>query len=56
MGPLRIYIPLALIALFILWALYRLLIKKDLRNNMPTVYTGLFFIAVWAAIYFFLMK
>lgn len=56
MSPLRIYIPLALIVLFFLWVLYRLLIKKDLRQNLPAFYAGILFIAAWAMIYIFLLK
>ena len=54
MSPLRIYIPLAFIALFILWVLYRLLVKKDLKQNITGLYTGLFFIGVWGVIYYLL--
>jgi len=49
---LRIYIPIALIILFIFWTLYRLLIKKDLKSNMNNLYFGLFFIGLWGLIYF----
>lgn len=48
----RIYIPVALLVFFLGWALYRLVVKKDLRKNLNTVYFGLFFVAIWSVIYF----
>ena len=41
---------------FIAWILYRLVIKKDLRKNLNSVSVGVFFIGVWALIYFFILK
>jgi beta-lactamase class A len=51
---LKIYLPFAFAALFILWVLFRLIIKRDLKKHMNTVYLGLFFGVVWAVIYFFI--
>ena len=51
----RIVIPLALIALFAGYMLYLLLIKKDRKAAAGLLYPGLFFIAVWAAIYFLML-
>lgn len=53
---LRIYMPIVFLIFFIGWILYRLVIKKDLKQNLNSVYVGLFFIAVWAIIYFFILK
>ena len=50
---LRIYLPIAFAALFILWILFRLIVKRDLKKHLNTVYLGLFFGVVWAVIYFF---
>jgi len=50
---LRIYLPIAFAALFILWILFRLIVKRDLKKHLNTVYIGLFFGVVWAVIYFF---
>ena len=50
---LRIYLPIAFAALFILWILFRLIVKRDLKKHLNTVYLGLFFGMVWAVIYFF---
>jgi hypothetical protein len=49
---LRMIIPPILLAIFIGWIVYRAFIRKDLRNHMTELYAGLFFIAVWAVIYF----
>lgn len=52
---LRMYIPVVLAVLFTAWALYRLLIKKDLKTQLNNLYVGLFFFAVWGIIYWALM-
>lgn len=52
----RVFIPIGLLVLFLLWVAYRLLIKKDLKKNLDSLYAGLFFIGVWATIYFFWLK
>ncbi len=53
---LRIYMPIAFLIFFLGWILYRLVIKKDLKKNLNSMYLGLFFIGVWALIYFFMLK
>ena len=53
---LRLFIPLIFIALFALWFLYRLIIKKDVKQQLNTVYLGLFFTAIWAAMYWLILK
>ena len=52
---LRIYLPIAFAVLFILWILFRLIVKRDLKKHLNTVYLGLFFGVVWAVIYFFVL-
>lgn len=52
----RIFIPLIFVAAFLLWALYQLLIKKELRKQMNVVYMAMFFFGVWAILYFVLFK
>jgi beta-lactamase class A/beta-lactamase class A VEB len=52
---LRIYLPIAFAALFILWILFRLIVKRDLKKHLNTVYLGLFFGGVWTVIYFFVL-
>ena len=53
---LRLFIPIAFIILFIGWFLFRLLIKKDIKQNLNTGYLGLFFTAIWVVMYWFLLK
>jgi FtsH-binding integral membrane protein len=50
------FIPIGLIIVFIVYVLYLLLIKKDLKKLKTVLYPGLFFIAIWAVIYFILLK
>lgn len=47
----RATVGIILITAFILWTLYRLLIARDLRQNMPAFYVYLFFVSVWIIIY-----
>jgi FtsH-binding integral membrane protein len=53
---LRLFIPIALIAVFLSWALYHLLIKKDLKHQLSNFYIGIFFMAVWGLIYFLILR
>jgi cytochrome c oxidase assembly factor CtaG len=51
------YIPIGLFIVFVGYILYRAIVKKDLKSKMRSVVMpGLFFIAVWALLYFFLLK
>jgi hypothetical protein len=50
------FIPIGLIALFIAYVLYLLLIKKDSKAFRMVLFPGLFFTAIWAVIYFFWLK
>ncbi len=52
----RLYIPFALVLVFIGWVLYRLIIKKDLKQNLNSLYLGLFFVGIWSMMYFFILK
>lgn len=49
-------IPIVLIAVFIVYVLYLFIIKKGIKKLKTVLYPGLFFIAVWAVIYYFLLK
>lgn len=53
---LRLFIPVIFIVLFIVWFLYRLFVKKDIKQQLNTVYLGLFFIGIWAVMYWWLLK
>jgi len=52
----RLIFPIAFTALFIIWIFYRLLIKRDLKQNLDNLYVGIFFIAIWGLIYYWLFK
>jgi beta-lactamase class A/beta-lactamase class A VEB len=52
---LRIYLPIAFATLFILWILFQLIVKRDLKKHLNTVYLGLFFGVVWAVIHYFVL-
>lgn len=53
---LKIFMPIAFLVVFIGWVLYRLVIKKDLKQNLNSLYAGLFFVGVWALLYFFVFR
>lgn len=50
------FIPIGLIAVFIVVVLYLAIIKKDRRKMAMVLYPGLFFIAIWAAIYYAMLN
>lgn len=53
----RLIIPFIMAFLFLLYVLYLALIKKELKKNLTTVlFPGLFFMAVWGVLYYFLLK
>jgi len=52
----RLYFPLAFIAYFALWIVYRGVIKKDLKRNLDTLYIGFVFIGVWVLIYMLFLQ
>lgn len=50
------FIPFGLIVVFFGYIIYLLLIKKDIKMFKTVLYPGLFFIAIWAVIYSFLLR
>jgi hypothetical protein len=46
-------IPILFVA-FVIWILYRAIIKKDLKKHLNDLYLGIFFFSVWAVIGYFL--
>lgn len=52
----RLFFPLVFVLLFLTWILYRLILKRDLLEHKHTLGLGLFFICVWAALYFLILK
>lgn len=47
----RIYGGILIAIAFVVWFLYRILIKKDLKQHKPALYTYSTFVGVWAIIY-----
>lgn len=45
-------IPLFLLPVFLIWVLYRLLVKKDIKKYKNEVITGFVFIGVWIVLFF----
>jgi len=52
----RVAMVIGLVIAFIGWILYRFIIKKDLNKNLNNLYLGLFFITIWAFLYFFIVE
>jgi ABC-type uncharacterized transport system permease subunit len=50
------YMAIGLAIVFIGWIFYRLLIKKDLSENLNSLYLDYFFIAIWVLFYFLLLN
>jgi hypothetical protein len=54
---LYLLVPIGLVIAFVIYVLYLAIIKKNLRTQVkPVILPGLFFISVWAVIYFLLLK
>lgn len=54
MGP-RIFMVIGLLALFLGWALYRLVVKRDLMQHKGTLAVAGLFIGTWALLYWLIM-
>ena len=50
----RIMIGGVFIILYILWVIYRGLIKRDIKQHKTDFYALTFFISVWLLIYYFI--
>lgn len=50
----RIFGGLGIIIAFVHWFLYRLIIKKDLKQHMQAFYVYLSFAVIWGIIYGFM--
>lgn len=47
----RMVMVIGLLALFLGWALYRLLVKRDLMQHKGTLALGSLFVGIWAVLY-----
>jgi hypothetical protein len=50
------FIAIGLTAVFIVYTLYLLLIKKDIKKFKTVLLPGLVFIAIWAVLYYACLK
>jgi hypothetical protein len=50
------FLPIGFLIAFAGWILYRLLIKRDLRNHLSSLYAGIFFTGIWILLYFLMLK
>ena len=50
------FIPIIFIAVFLVYILYLLIIKKDVKLFKTVFSVGIFFIATWVVLYFFLFR
>jgi hypothetical protein len=53
---LRIFLPIVFVAAFVVWLLYHLLVKKDLKLHKVSLQLGLLFTVVWLFIYYLFTK
>ncbi len=51
LDTMRAYAGLILIAAFLGWVLYRVLVKRDLKQHLDAMYVYLFFVGVWVLLY-----
>lgn len=52
----RLFIPLLMTVLFIVYVLYLAFFKKELKQQLTGVlYPGLFFLVVWSILYYFIL-
>ncbi len=51
-----LFIPFGLIAVFLIYILYLIIFRKDRKQLKSALYPGLFFIAIWVGVYYFLLK
>ena len=52
----KIFVGVGLLIAFISWFLFRLIIKRDLKQHIDDLYTWIFLIVVWLLIYWFLLS
>ena len=50
------FIPIGLLAVFIITLVYFLILRKDMKRFKMVLYPGLFFMTIWVVIYYFMLK
>ncbi len=51
-----VFLPFILIALFVVYVIVLIVLKKDKQYIREVITAGLFFTCVWAGIYYFLLR
>ncbi len=53
----RVFMPIVLTAIFLIYVLYLVFVKKESKTKLKSViYPGAFFIVVWGLCYFALVR
>jgi hypothetical protein len=53
----RIFMPIIMTIIFVLYVLYLLLVKREFKSKLKTViFPGVFFIIVWSVYYFVFLR
>jgi len=47
----KAFMPFLFIPVFLIWVLYRMLIKKDIKNHVQEVTIGSVFVVIWVILY-----
>ena len=50
------FIPIGLLAVFIIVLAYFMIFKKDMKKFRMVLYPGLFFATIWVVIYYFMFR
>lgn len=50
-----LYIPIAMIVVLVCYLVYLVFVKKDMKKFKSSLTIGLFFIAVWAIVYYLIL-
>ncbi|HMK05927.1 MAG TPA: hypothetical protein VK476_00245 [Flavobacterium sp.] len=50
----RVLTPIIFLILFLGWIFYRVFIKKDMKKHFNDLYAGLFFVGIWACVYWWI--
>lgn len=50
----RIFIGFAFFLVYLVWVVYHLAIKKDMKRQLTNLYVFTFFIVVWLGIYYYI--
>jgi hypothetical protein len=52
----KAFMPFLFIPVFLLWVLYRALVKKDIKNHIQEVTLGSLFVVIWVTLYMWMIN